>query len=339
MLWLKRFTIRPKFIKIFFLSLVLFLPHLYLNAQTETTFEYFPHPFKTRFIGKTIESEPGAPCEITSYRYVSALSVEEVADFYRNLLSQEGFTQLDEPDIAPNNSRTGILMFHKGFTERVNVNVGLRKLSTKELRYKVNVYQERDLLYTSDYDFVKPQRHETLPVPFGASEAVPKKKVDFTGGGKYLKDRVMYLVRGDVDEVISFYLKEMPEYDWKLTHNEAFEGKRNIIEAFGGQGHLKKFLEYGVDPYSIYPGIEIDTKGISLAYELKDKICYIDIAQLNDSAETLRQMRINPKPFEKYGRIQVFIVITDKQTEERVQQEVKGLLDQYTPFLRKYLGQ
>ncbi|UCC95652.1 MAG: hypothetical protein JSW40_02605 [Candidatus Omnitrophota bacterium] len=318
---------------------LLFIPllHLYTQPFTEELSLDFVQPPGTELINREIKPLEGKS-EMTTYKYRSELSRQQVLYFYRDVLSQEGFREVKDASGAPVHERKAF-NFTRGFISRALITPfeAYELLEDRRLTYYVKMYENRDILKLSGYTFTKPKRPKFIPVSPGAVQGVK------TVEGKTLDTPyTIYLKKGDVDETIEFYVDSMRLYDWALLSNELFEGRYNFGDVFMQSARNKKRVAEsglaGIKMEELYPGIEVDVKGAELSYEKGNDICYVTIVEFRDPLETLRQMRFYVEPFRKYGNIYINVVKIDKRTEEKWRQQTIKDREKSAQIIRNFLG-
>jgi hypothetical protein len=297
--WMKVFSII--FYKyryyILFLFLLAILPPFYLKAQEYVPppdlsyISEVPHPFQTDLIKKDTK-EFNKVYLLFSFKYKTRASQEETMKLYREFFLSKGLKE-DHFWDERNKGDIKFLEFKRGtgLITRATVGMYTNALDTDEVIYEVNVTEAEDALFLSTLTFKPAQPLKFMTPYIGANE--------FSRGEKKGQMGVSYLIPADTKDVIEFYLKDMPKHGWNLTARKDREGRYNLFVALT-MGFSEQ-LPMKAEEYT--PGIDVDVEGSTLIFERNKERCIITINKFRDTSDVLKELRINPAPLEKYGRI------------------------------------
>lgn len=326
-----------KAVLIFFLCV---LPCASLKAQIDFGEQSsdFIAPYNTDLVKKDVTSDD--TCVITRYKYSSKLSKEEIAAFYRDYFSSQGLKEQKIIDLVPeeNTDIPGQLkiaiVFKKGILETAILSIYYYDEEEGTTFYSLNETRMKYAVTLSDRFITKSQKLSFMPVYKETTQLAP-----LQAAGK--RQGVSYLIKGDVTEVINFYLKEMPAFKWQLTASYPHKGTRNVYKALtAGEdfrealartpkemfGNMKVSIEgnnivyetggrkFFLDTEDMMPGVEATIEGTTLIFEKdNNKKCIININQFQDSPEVLQELKIvNPVFLEKYGNILLGVTYLEK---------------------------
>ncbi|MDD5195689.1 MAG: hypothetical protein PHQ96_08480 [Candidatus Omnitrophica bacterium] len=289
-----------------------------------------PSPYSTELIKKDVAGDD--TCAITRYKYSSKLSKEEIVAFYRDFFSSQGLKEQKIVDLAPkrNEGFPGkldiTLVFAKGSLETYIIGIYYYDEKEDTTFYSLNETRMKYALTLSERFIAKPQKLAFMPVYKEATQSSPHQKAVAK------RQSISYLIKGDVSDVINFYLNEMPAYKWQLTASYPRQGRQNVYKALSTGIDLRESLartpkeifgntkvrvegnslvyeasgkKYSIDTENIMPGVEATIEGATLIFEKdNNKKCIININQFQDSPEELQEEKIiNPIVLEKYGNI------------------------------------
>ncbi|MEI8349615.1 MAG: hypothetical protein WCI77_05635 [Candidatus Omnitrophota bacterium] len=289
---------------IFGFFLLFFLPFLAESQTAPPDTPAFPLPMHTEKIGERTEEVDGFVN--TFYQYFSQLSSQEIIEFYRNALVEQG---LEEVEVSPGPASVAV-HFAKGKSRIVFVVLYIwnkpldqwAKEDEGKTVYFLNVFDNRDVLQLANAEFKYPDRLSFAPVYPQAKQFCLRDEPSKWKVAAYLSD-------GEVEKIANFYMKEMPQYNWKFTGTNSYESNQNIVDALlNGDPNPKK-----LSGEEMMPGVTVDVKGATLTYAQGDgKRCAINIMQFRDPPDVLAQHRINPSAFKKYGNIYISLVVYDQ---------------------------
>lgn len=317
--------------KAFFLIIIawlVFLPRAE-PARLDFSLSSLSQPSQTELQDKETMDMEGAVL-INRYKYRSELSSSEIASFYRGLFADLGFRQQTEN--SENNQR---LHFSRGFIQQAEVQIFEPTPFIEDSRrlYYVVTYDLYDILLLSRLSFGRPRRDQ-LPVPPDSTEGV-----EMIQGSPAAVPYTTYLTKGEAERVINFYLENMPRRGWELKDDFHYQGRGNLFNALLHIPERRKiYTDYGIDPETFFPGIEVEAKGATLKYEKQGQVSVITIIQFLDSPEYLRRMRINPEFFEQYGNIFIQAALLNKREDEDFYRKGRSYMSEDGDFLRRFLG-
>ncbi|MBU2103204.1 MAG: hypothetical protein ABH865_01350 [Candidatus Omnitrophota bacterium] len=288
-------------------------------------------PYGTELIGqKTVNNEIAI---ITHRRYSSRLSSEEIISFYRDFFLSQGFKEKKVVDVNPRKNNYTIpgqlnliTTFTRGNLKTVFLNIYYYSEAKDTTYYLLNETAMKYAITLGRTSPAQPQKLSFVPVVKDATQLWPLQKAIPTHLG------VSYLVKGNVDSIISFYQREMAGFQWQLVGTYPREGKHNLYNALSAGLDLRESLKripkkvlgdiditiegndlvyvvggkrYSMDAQDIFPGVEATVKGVTLIFEkAQNKKCIININQFQDPSEYLREEKIiDPTYLEKYGNI------------------------------------
>jgi len=303
--------IKTKHVIFLFFFFTLFIPDI---KGQDSLFEQsvaLPYPSNTQ----TIDSKANTikPLLITSYSYSSELSPEEIINFYRELfISKDGW---HEENFKKSGKRFTVefikgkglvdraVLYIRGYFQENEENLP-RKIS-----YDLTIFKNQDVLGLSIAKFEAPKVLNYAPIYQGS------KQIGYFD--KLAQWKVVgYLAKGEVSEIAAFYSKEMPKFQWQLVSENPYEGRYNILDIFamGHQNHGVKLTGE-----ETLPGVSPNIKATVLTFkqEAKRQECVINIIQFIDSPEVLRQERIAPEPFEKYGNVWIQLIVYNENDNSR----------------------
>jgi len=219
--------------------------------------------------------------------------------------------------------------------------------------YFVAITEYTDLLMTSLYKFRRPQRNKFFPSPPGGVQGY--RYVGDTAGKSQYKtfphfNNVLYFTRGNVEDVIKYYLEEMVGYDWVLEEKTRFKGRYAYLDALGQNTAGIKVSDVldGLGSEDLYPGIFLKVKGAALTFKPDVKEgeeenapnirCLVNIIRFDDSPATLRTMRIDPEPFRRYGKNYILISIQEKEFLDKQLERADTIQKDYNEHIREFIG-
>ena len=231
-----------------------------------------------------------------SYQFKSELEVEEIIQFYRELMSSKGFDE-----IAFDQNQYGVYTFTRGIITRLVLKLRSTKSGSE---YDVDVYEAKDVLFLSWVKFRLPQHVSFLPKLSALNEfAFDNNSVPGRAG-------ISYLTKAKADKVIDFYLTQMPKLGWVAKDNLSWDGTHNLMEALS-TGH-PEYNRFVMKPSKRTPGLNVNVEGATLSFERNGEKCVMIINQFKDNDDELRKNRLNPAIFNRYGRTMICVEYYEK---------------------------
>jgi hypothetical protein len=201
------------------------------------------------------------------FEYRSRLSQEQIFQFYREMLSYQGW-QIEETAAQiggmnvfkkgeqslilnfPPSAERGITLYRLTLVERPQAElplVGSEEYKKEEERFKIQ----------------EPQKLDFMPIYPGAKQITYNKSAD--------RIWVMHLASGTYEAIRDFYLKEMPALGWKLLKNKEEEVQSSCSSCAKASLGEKASQE--------------KPKMTSLEFAKETKKCFLYIYPKQDSAE------------------------------------------------------
>jgi hypothetical protein len=255
-----------------------------------------PQPWRTERLKKEVKDQKTH--YIINGEYKSQLSQKEIFDFYNAIFSAQGM-QLNHTFEELKNNYLKTFTFKLGLIKSVTLNMFTSSVDERFTLYFLYIFETKDILFLSDRNFDSPQPPTLIPPYLNATQ------LSYDEEDKHSLQSFNCFIHADIKDVIEFYLKEMPKHKWNLASKKDRAGKYNLFAAFtmdhpkvpAVEEKLKIKLEDEV------PGVDVDIEGSTLIFEKGKEKCIIIIIKFLDPPQTLKTMRIDPLPFEKYGRI------------------------------------
>jgi hypothetical protein len=263
-----------------------------------------------------------------AYYYFSDLSADEIAGFYDSVFSEKGLRFVSQHMIAGYTS----YIYKRGAVTQAALTISERYPD----HYGENANK-------THYTIFWQEAYNAFILPESAIRVKPREDVAIYPRAYELRDKgapdydtMTYLTKSDPELVIAYYKDHMGEFGWRHESEFPIKGRYNIYEAAMHQTDISEvFASYGISMSAIYPGVDATLRGSTLVYSKGENKCHVIIYQLKDSSKQLEQARINPAPFEKYGRTLIMTSIVtspDKMVREQNLSVLKKTIDEAFGF-------
>ena len=243
----------------------------------------------------------------SSYKYESELNKEQILNFYRDLLKQDGYEQVDpgreDRDIIvasffkPDSNKTKRIVFSPGIkkgTLRFFLYTGTSKLNYggSGQRSACSAKGAISMLYTS---VKQPTRQPDFMPLFS-----PVKQLEYMEWRDSNTVSAGYISPADSETAINFYLQEMPSYGWVLSERHNNAGKYTIDEWFPMVAPDSKFV-----PSSCSGLIEdvppLKMHGATLRFKRGNEDCVVTAHTFDNTGRVLRK-RPDLSGIQKFGK-------------------------------------
>jgi hypothetical protein len=269
-----------------------------LYAQNVSKIPYqidVPFPPETEFRGKNIlVSDEDFFC--SSSKFVSRLSRGKIVDFYRGYFLSQGYKEIKDSNIPEK-----ISMFSKGMRRSFTLCVYYHDKKSDLTYYFIDNFKMLHAYPLANRKVTQPQKLEFMPVYSQAMELGKGDKNEKEIGA-------VYIGKGTIDEIVEFYLKNMPEFGWNLTNKQIQHTKSKLWDAVAVISGLDLSVKSQVADALIGEDVSVDIEMALLTFssndkEKSEKKCIISILQFNDSYEDLEKNEVVSTNFlKKYGR-------------------------------------
>ncbi len=222
-------------------------------------------PLQTELLEKEEFTTQGS--EVVLLRCCSKLSYDEILSFYRKRFLAQGLKEF---------SLEGIFIFSRG--PFITKTLYFLSEEDNQLCYKLEERYAKRISVLPIADFSSPRQLDFMPTFLEATEFVYSTYfAPMTG--------VWYLSFKDAEEVANFYLKNMPDFGWKLLGDSPRQGVYSFSEWFVLIDPFSKVLprleEEGYPEY--VPPLKV--RGRTLSFTKDKESCTITIYKFEDILE------------------------------------------------------
>lgn len=235
---------------------------------------------------------------ITTQRYRSQASQEEIVNFYRNNLTAQGW-QEDSGSFSSHGDSQHTYVFSKDVMNILTVGFFPSKESDTVIYFTSLQELNKFPLWSKEY-FTAPKSLDFMPVHPGATQFTYNTQFPPMVG-------ITYLIPGNINQVIAFYEKEMKTFGWQLTGKQPNQGRYKFSDWLAIVDPFTKAIpllrSHGFDV--LVP--PLDMKGETLKFIQGKKTCTLTIYQFPGIFAASKGTVFDMWMVEKYGDILVCV--------------------------------
>jgi hypothetical protein len=236
--------------------------------------------------------------DITTQQYRSELSQDEIINFYRTNLLNQGWHEQSDVFSKPG-GRQNTFSFVKNVMDIFTI--GFLFSADKQSTIYFTTLQEckKFPLWPKEH-FTRPKSLDFMPVHPSATQFTYNTQFPPMIG-------ITYLIPGEVSQVINFYEGQMPNFGWQETSKEPNQGRYKFLEWLAIIDPFTKAIpvlrSQGFDSF-VPP---LDMKGETLKFTQGKKTCTITIYQFPGILAASKGTIFDMWMVEKYGDILVCV--------------------------------